>query len=99
MSKKEVGKRVSQLGGDLKRLDNIQKVLLSVHAGKVPDNYVNILVEEIKFLWKSCESNQKCDSKKQKGRGPMKTLREQSNTFIPKDPKPKADKPGWGTEY
>lgn len=85
MSKKEV----SKLDGDIDRLETIQKVLLSAHAGKVPDSYVNILVEEIKFLWKSCESNQKCDSKKQKGRGPMKTLREKSNTFIHKDPKPK----------
>ena len=90
MSKKEVTK----LNGDLKRLENIQKVLLTAHAGKVPDNYVTILVEEFKFLWKACESNQKCASKTQKDRGPMKTLREQSNTFIPKD-MPDGDSKGW----
>lgn len=55
MSKKEV----DRLNGDLKRLETIQKVLLSTHAGKVPDGYVNVLVEEIKFLWKK---NAKADT-------------------------------------
>ena len=47
MSKKEV----DRLNGDLKRLEDIQRVLLSTHAGVVPDGYVNVLVEEIKWLW------------------------------------------------
>jgi hypothetical protein len=67
-----------KLNGNLSRLEQIQKVLLSAHAGKVPDNYVNILVEEIKFLWG--ERNSKPKSKKI-----HKTTREKSNDLIPKD--------------
>lgn len=53
---------IDRLNGDLKRLEAIQRVLLSSQAGRVPDSYVHLLVEEIKFLWskskgKSSSSN------------------------------------------
>lgn len=80
--------KVDRLHGDLTRLENIQRVLLSAHAGVIPDGYVNVLVEEIKFLW---ESVGKTKAKPKH----VPTLREQSNKFIPhKNPK-KKNPEGW----